>query len=274
MADLAAQGARCVALLRTRPSGLFTDIDGTISHMMPRPDESRVEPVARAALDRLAARLDLVGVVTGRALDVAEGLVGLPNLVYVGNHGLERSEAGQHWDHPDAVAARSALQSALGEVGEQAESLGFASGLILEDKRLSATVHFRQMSDPDRFADAMSARIHDIAGRHQLRVIDGRMIFELRPDTEVSKGTALRDLIFDHGLKAAIFAGDDTTDVDGFRVIRSLREQGTIDGLAIGVVSEETPVAVLEESDMQLGSVEEVAAMFTRIADQLDEEAR
>ena len=274
MTDLAVKDARCVAILRVRPAGLFTDIDGTISHMTPRPDESRVEPAARAALDRLAARLDLVGVVTGRALDVAEGLVGLRTLVYVGNHGLERSEGGQHWDHPDAVAARSALQAALVDVGAQAEAMGFTSGLILEDKRLSATVHFRQMTDPERFAEAMTARIHAIARRHGLRVVDGRMIFELRPDTHVNKGTALRDLILGHGLKSVIFAGDDTTDVDGFRVIRSLREQGTIDGLAIGVVSEETPPAVLEESDMQVGSVEEVASLFTRIADQLDEDAR
>lgn len=268
--DIDAIADQVVSVLRHAPSGLFTDIDGTISHMTPRPDESFVEDAARDAMRRISNRIAMTGVITGRALDVAEGLVKLPGLVYVGNHGLERRVAGEHRDHPDAVAARDDLRGALDDVAIAAARAGFTDGLILEDKRLSATVHYRQMADPDAFAASMEPIIREIAARHHLRVVNGRLIFELRPESQVTKGTALGELIEERGLRGVVFAGDDTTDVDAFRVITGLRDGGIIDGLVIGVIGPETPEPVRLESDVQVSSVDDISRLFEAVARRLD----
>src|SRR5262245_51861113 len=72
---------RVVEVLRLRPAGLFTDIDGTISAIAATPSQAVVIERAREALKRLARRLDIVGAVTGRAADDGARLVGVPELV-------------------------------------------------------------------------------------------------------------------------------------------------------------------------------------------------
>ncbi len=177
-ADIEAITARAVAALDRVPSGLFTDIDGTISPMAPRPDEAFVEPAARRALIVIQRHLAMTGIVTGRALDVAQSLVQVPALSYVGNHGLEWNIDGRHEDNPAALAARDGLRQALTEIGAEAERLELADGLILEDKRLSATVHYRQTPNPERFLEEMLPILVHAAGAHDLQLVPGRMIME------------------------------------------------------------------------------------------------
>lgn len=272
--NVEAIAGRAIAVLSERPSGLFTDIDGTISPMAPRPDEALVEPAAREALRRIEQYLDLTGIVTGRALDVAQGLVQLPALAYVGNHGLEWSIGGIHEDNPAALASRDGLREALAEIGSAATRLELAEGLLLEDKRLSATVHYRQTPSPERFLEEMLPILTAVALEHDLQLVPGRMIMELRPSTGVSKGTALRDIIQRFGLKGVVFSGDDISDVEGFEVLRHLRDAGTIDALIIGVVGAETPVQVRNASDVQVANPTEMAALLGGIAARLEDRAR
>lgn len=272
-ADTAAIAARAVDVLGRRPSGLFTDIDGTISPMAPRPDEAYVEPAAREALTAIARHLDMTGIVTGRALDVAQGLVQIPTLSYVGNHGLEWRIGGVHKDNPAALAARDGLREALAEIGATATRLELAEGLLLEDKRLSATVHYRQSPDPGRFLEEMLPVLTAVALRHDLQLVPGRMIMELRPSTGISKGTALRDIIGQYGLRGVVFSGDDISDVEGFAILQQMRSAGTIDALIIGVVGADTPIQVREASDVQVGDPTEMSAVLTDIARQLEGQA-
>ena len=87
-------------MLRQAPAALATDVDGTISKIAPTPGEAVVDATAKAALALLSERLAAVVVVSGRAPEVAGEMVGLANLTYVGNHGLERIASGQLWTHP------------------------------------------------------------------------------------------------------------------------------------------------------------------------------
>jgi trehalose 6-phosphate phosphatase len=260
---------RAVAVLGHEPSGLFTDIDGTISRMAPHPDDARVEPGARAALAAIRPRLAMAGIVTGRALGVAAEMVGLPELAYVGNHGLEWRLDGRHEDNPAAVAARDGLARALAEIAAGAESRELSEGLLLEDKRLSATVHYRQSPDPVRFLEEMLPVISGAAAANGLQLVPGRMIMELRPSTGITKGTALRDIVLARGLRGVVFSGDDVSDVEGFEVLRELRDAGTVEALVIGVVGPETPVAVRERSDVHVADPDEMSALLAAIADRL-----
>lgn len=268
-ADVPAIARRAVDVLARHPAGLFTDIDGTISAMAPHPDDAFVEPAARAALAAIEPRVTMAGIVTGRALDVAVGLVRLPSLVYVGNHGLEWRIGGRHEDNPSALAARAGLEAALAEIGAAAGQRELNDGLLLEDKRLSATVHYRQSPAPERFLEEMLPVMTAVAVRHDLQLVPGRMIMELRPSTGITKGTALRDIVAAHGLRGVVFSGDDISDVEGFEILRGLRDTGVIDALTIGVVGPETPVSVRDQSDVQVADPIEMSAVLTAIADLL-----
>ncbi len=261
---------RCLDVLSRAPAGLVTDIDGTISAIAPTPAEAVVAEGAREALARLTARLAFVGVVTGRSAAVAETMVGVPGLTYVGNHGMERRQAGIDWSHPGALAASEAMRTALREFAAKAEAVGQTDGLVIEDKRLSGSIHYRLAPDPDAARAALLPLAVAVAQRHGLIVTEGRLIFEVRPSVVVNKGTAIVDLVAEHRLRGVIFLGDDLTDVDGFRALRVLRDSGEVATLRVGVLAPETQPQVLEESDVTVYGVVSCVALLGAIADTLD----
>ena len=257
-------------ILSQRPSALLTDIDGTISAIAPTPFEATVHPGALAALARLAARLDAVAVVSGRAPGAGAAMVGLPELIYVGNHGLERIVRGAPWTHPAAEEARAAVAQALTEIEAAVRARGEAPWLLVENKGVSGTVHYRLAPDQVAAAALLEPLARGAAERHGLRLSPGRMIVELRPALAVNKGTAIRDLARDLGLRGVIFFGDDVTDVDGFRALRALREEGAAATLSVGVVGPETPEGVAAVADLVIQGVPACAATLLAIADRLD----
>src|SRR6266536_4554242 len=100
-------------LFASRPAGLFADIDGTISRMTRQPMDAGVTSEARESFRRLASQLEVVTVVTGRAVTRAQQMVGVLEIGYVGNHGLEWWHDGEVATHAGAVAARPTIDAAL-----------------------------------------------------------------------------------------------------------------------------------------------------------------
>jgi trehalose 6-phosphate phosphatase len=258
---------RCLSVLGHRPSAVITDIDGTISAIAPTPADALVTDVAREALTALADRLALVGVVTGRSAAVGEAMVAVPGLVYIGNHGMERVHKGVVWHHPGAVAKADAIGAALREIGAEAATEDWFDGVVIEDKRLSGSVHYRLVPDSAPARDVLLRLANEAAARHDLLVTEGRQIVELRPRIVVNKGTAIRGLVEEFGLGGLIFLGDDLTDVDAFREVRVLREEGRIEGLRVAVLAAETQPEVFAESDVTVKGVGACVALLAAIAD-------
>jgi len=265
---------RCLAVLRQRPAGLMTDIDGTISQMAPTPHAAVVAPAARAALARLAGELALVGVVTGRSAQTGEEMVQVPGLVYVGNHGMERRLNGAAWHHPEAAASAEAITAALAEIARGAEAAGLREYLVIEDKRLSGSIHYRLAPDAAAARQTLWPLAEEAAHRHGLKVTGGRLIVELRPPITVSKGTALTALADAYHLRGLVFCGDDLTDVDGFRAVRRLRDEGKLAGLNVAVIAAETLPEVLAASDVTVPGVPACTALLTALAEALAADAR
>jgi trehalose 6-phosphate phosphatase len=237
--------------------GLITDVDGTISRLVNEPDAAVIEPRCRQALTVLQEQLPLVAVVSGRgAADVARR-VGLPGLVYVGNHGLERWENGQIYPLTDITSYRPALERAKTAV----ESLA-PEGMWVEDKQATLSAHYRQTADPAAVYDQYKPQIVEIAEKEGLRFFEGRQIFELRPPVEAHKGTAFTALVEEYELDTAVFLGDDVTDVDAMKAARHLRENGRCYALAIGVSIDQTPTSVLAHSDFLADGVDDVADLL------------
>lgn len=261
--------AACLDVLRHQPAALITDIDGTISAIAPTPFEAVVHADALLALEQLTDLLAAVAVVSGRAPADGAAMVGLEELTYVGNHGLERIVRGAPWTHPVAEAARPAIAAALADIQASVLAAGDASWLIIENKGVTGTVHYRLAADPEEAAALLEPLAAVAAERHGLRVVPGRMIVELRPALALNKGTAIREIVTELGLRGVVFFGDDVTDVDGFLALRALREEGLATTLNVGVLAAETPEVVAENVDLHVNGVAACAATLLEIATQL-----
>jgi trehalose 6-phosphate phosphatase len=97
------------------------------------------------------------------------------------------------------------------------------------------------------------------------------MIWEIRPPLDINKGVAARALIELHGLRSAIFLGDDRTDADVFSVLRELRAENAaadppLATLGVGVAGPETPAVVRERADLLVEGVPGVERLLAEIA--------
>jgi trehalose 6-phosphate phosphatase len=230
--------------------GVITDMDGTISPIALTPDSAVVTPRSRDLLRQLHQRVALVAVVSGRAVADVRERVGLPELVYVGNHGLERWRNGKIDVVPEAVAVRPVLSAAAAEL-----RLRLLPGMLIEDKGVTLAIHYRLADDPAKAQAVFTPLVRVTAEAHGLAAFEGKMIFELRPPVKIDKGTTFRRLVAEYQLDAAVYLGDDTTDADALRTAQGLRQSGTCYALAVGVESDETPEPVRAYSDVLVSGV-------------------
>jgi trehalose 6-phosphate phosphatase len=217
--------------LREEPgrAAVILDVDGVLAPIVDRPEDSRVPDETREELRRLNGRYALVACVSGRTGDDARRIVGLDELVYVGEHGLELD--------PEAPRWRERVRAFADDVAWP-----------VEDKGLSLSFHYRTADDPEAaetylLGAAEHARDAGLVPRF------GRMVLEVRPPLETNKGTAVRYLLRQRGLERALYAGDDTTDLDAFRALDEIEW-----GVRVGVVSDEGPRGIADSADVVVQS--------------------
>lgn len=248
-------------VLGERPAGLLTDFDGTLSPIVADPGSARLAHGAADALRALVDRLAVVAVVTGRAPLDARRMTGVPGLLVAGNHGTEWLEPGAETPvtSPDAVRVRHLLAGVLDRVPG-------IEGVTVEDKGISATVHYRNVVDPDGARDAVLRAIGGMPDGLELR--RGRMSLELRPVGLGDKGAATRAIIERHGLRGVVVMGDDITDLDMFAAVDELREAGRLHGAIIGVggADAEVPPEVVRAADIVLPNVDDAARFLDALA--------
>jgi trehalose 6-phosphate phosphatase len=226
-----------LALLASEPrrAGIVLDVDGTLAPIVERPEDARVPDETRAELRRLVDRYALVACLSGRAGEDARRVVGVEGIEYVGSHGLELEPEADQW--------RSRLREFVATVSWP-----------VEDKGLTVSFHYRGAPDEE----AARERLEEVADRARaagLHARFGRKVLELRPPVEANKGTAVRHLVAEQELERALFAGDDTTDLDAFR---GLRESGVALALCIAVASAEGPPELAARADLVVGGTEGV----------------
>ncbi len=230
--------------VRTEPWGLFTDIDGTISEMVERPENAIVRPGCARALDTLARQMAVVAVVTGRDIESARRMVGLDNVIYFGNHGIERWENGTLELAPEAKPYLRRLQRIAAALTQRLD----IPGVIVEDKAVGLSVHYRLAEEPNAARSVILSTVAAVDTEGWLDVREGKMIVDLRLPVAIDKGTSVQSTVREKQLRGAIVLGDDTTDVDAFRAVRRFQEGGDFTGVSIAVVVDETPGIVVNEA--------------------------
>lgn len=238
-------------------SGIVTDVDGTVSPIAQTPGAAQVTPRNRELLRQLYDHFTLVSALSGRGVLDLRDRVGIPELTYVGNHGMERWQDGGVQVDPEIAAYRDAVSATLAELEPH-----MLPGMRVEDKNVTASVHYRQAEDHAAVQTEFGPRIEQTVKKHGLTLFKGRQVYEVRPPVKVNKGTAFAGLVREFKLDAAFYIGDDTTDADALRVARQLREQGVCHAVAIGVESADMPQVVVDESDVLVAGVPDVEAFF------------
>ena len=243
--------ARLLAPLRADPSraAILTDVDGTLAPIAARAADAAVPAAAREALARLIGRYGLVGCVSGRQAEEARRLVGLDRIAYAGNHGLELLLPGDESPRPDPSLAGRETEATDFIAGVDREALR-AAGLRLEDKGPIQALHWRGAEDEGR-AKGCAHEVAVAAGQAGLEPRWGRKVLELRPVGGGGKDAAVASLLAGGRFRAAVYAGDDRTDLDAFRRLRELTESGELTtAVRVGIVSPEAPPELPEESDL------------------------
>ena len=241
------------------------DVDGTLAPIVSRPDDAAVPEATRELLLKLSRRYALVACLSGRRAEDARRIVGLCELTYVGNHGLENLRPGS--DQPETLSEADSYASAVRTFANAAYTSELRdAGIRLEDKESIWSLHWREASDQSA-ARALLQRVATSAERSDLVPHWGRKVLELRPPIAVDKGTALRRLLEQRGLEAALYAGDDTTDLDAFRGLRQLRsDEGLEHVVCVGVGSEEGPARIAAEADLVVDGPDGFRELLAQLA--------
>lgn len=195
----------------------FFDFDGTLVEIAPRPDLVVVEPFVLGTLRRVAARCaGAVAIVTGRPLDVVDGFLAPLEFAVAAEHGSVRRDASGHV-HLDKENAGS-IEAAYGTLAPLEAA---NPGLILERKRSSVALHYRQRPE---LAGACEAAVNGlVANDPGLVILPGKMVFELKPKG-VNKGVAVRAFLEEAPFegRTPVFVGDDVTDEHAFEAVNAL----------------------------------------------------
>jgi len=223
------------------------DIDGTLAPIAPTPQAAAIPETTRRTLQRLARSRDVhLAFVTGRAALDGRRLVAVADSWTVGNHGIELIDpAGEVRVNALAEAFAPTIAHAARML---AGPLGGIGGVFVEDKAWTLSVHVRLAARAD--VPRVEQTLTDVARQLELRVIQGKEIFELRPPVAINKGTALLELAAALGVSdhrgalggSLLYAGDDRTDEDAFRALRARQWNAVTvhvgDGSTHGVLTE------------------------------------
>jgi alpha,alpha-trehalase len=213
--------------LAGRKPVVFLDYDGTLSPIVPRPEDAVIDEAMRRTVQHLAVMVP-VAVISGRDLGDLRERVGVSGIGYAGSHGFDILDRD---GRPLTGIDADRFFPALDRVQERIEAaVADIDGSQVERKKFSCAIHYRNVA-----ADAVQA-IEDavdaaLAEEPELRRFDGKKVIEIQPDVDWHKGKAVDALIDALGLDGTdlvpVFVGDDTTDEDAFR---------TLSGRGLGIV--------------------------------------
>ncbi len=236
-------------------AALFLDIDGTLAPIVGRAEDAHVPQGTSRLLGTLGRRYGAVTCVSGRSAAEARRLVGVGSIAYAGTHGAELLEPGARASrflpafesHTDRVRAFVAEHD-----GAELRTLR----VRIEDKGPIMAFHWRGAPREEAAHEHLRIVAED-AEAHDLAVHWGRKVLEIRPPVPVDKGRAVREVTRRVEVETALFAGDDTTDLDGFTALDELEAEGGLRAtVRVGIRSEEGPAAIVERADIVVDGVQ------------------
>jgi trehalose-phosphatase len=232
---------------------LFLDYDGTLTPIVSRPELALCPPQVKALLEKLQDLPDVyLAIISGRALEDIRKIIGIPQITYLGNHGLSiQNPAGIHKKRLSPNRQKEFRKISQG----LRESLGNIPGILFEDKGLILAVHYRNSPKEDiaRIREVLWDQLKEWNGSWE--TTQGKMVIEVRPKIDIHKGKAVMELLKMFPSKGLLpfYLGDDQTDEDAFRVIKG-----------IGITVYIGPGETISEAEYYLPTQREVVVFLQR----------
>jgi trehalose 6-phosphate phosphatase len=244
-------------------AGLVLDFDGVLSPIVQDPTASVMTDRVASALSRLAKRLGLMAIISGRPVDFLADRVRVRGIPLLGSYGLEQIRAdGRRQTDPRAEAWLDKVKEASRIL---ADRLGGTPGIGIERKSVSVAVHWRQAPDHDVAAELVRRVTGEIAAASGLRLQPGKLVEELRPPIDVDKGSAIVALLAAEKPKIIAYAGDDLGDVPPLEAVRAAG------GYALVVDhGPETDARLLQLADQTFAGTEAFAEWLAELADVIE----
>ena len=206
---------------------LLTDYDGTLTPIVGSPELASLPEGTRLIIQALARQYNFtVGVISGRALADLKDKVGIPGIIYAGNHGLEIEGPGISFVNPLADELRPILRITHYVLRR---ALGTIRGVFVENKGLTLSIHYRLAEE--RRAREVENIVEEVVSSAEAvgktKITSGKKVYEVRPAVTWDKGKAISLLMNRYGKGGRksgllpMYFGDDLTDEDGFRVIEN-----------------------------------------------------
>jgi trehalose 6-phosphate phosphatase len=191
------------------PVALFLDVDGTLLDIALRPDGVSVPPSLRRALGRIHDGLDgALALVSGRPVEELDRLFEPLRLPAAGAHGAHwRTSGTGPTDRLPGMALPAAVRAGLLELHLRHPDL------ILEDKRSSIALHFRERPALARALATAVTSLVEAAQDDSVRVLPGKAVLEVKR-SGFDKARAIRILMASEPFagRRPVFVGDDVTD--------------------------------------------------------------
>ena len=247
-------------------SAVLLDVDGVLAPIVQHPDDAHMPETTRRPLIEVAKRFGVVACVSGRRASDARRIVSLGSIAYLGSHGSEVLRPGStqpEMDRELQAWTRRVQNFAQEHFDERLRRLR----VRLEDKEAIAGLHWRGVPDEEE-AEAAVRDVAQAAEKAGFTTHWGRKVLEIRPPVRIDKGAGIVSLLRDTDLAAAIYVGDDVTDLDAFRGLTELVERGSLgSAVRIGVRSDEGPSTLQEEADWMVEGTDGVRELLKSLLD-------
>jgi trehalose 6-phosphate phosphatase len=259
---------RLIEPLKSEPerSAILLDVDGVLAPIVQHPDDAHMPESTRRPLIEVARRYGTVACVSGRRASDARRIVSLGTIAYLGSHGSEVLMPGAiapEIDRELQAWTRRVQNFAEGAFDERLRRMR----VRLEDKEAIAALHWRGVPDEEE-AQAAIEEVAAAAEKAGFTAHWGRKVLEIRPPVRIDKGAGIVSLLRDRKLAAALYVGDDTTDLDAFRGLTELVESGRLgSAVRVGVRSEEGPSALAREADVMVDGTDGVRLLLQALLD-------
>jgi trehalose 6-phosphate phosphatase len=243
--------SEALAPLRSDPrhAAILLDIDGTLAPIVEHAADAQVPEPTRQVLIEVARRYGVVACVSGRRASEARAMVAIGSISYLGSHGVELLRAG--WTESVLEPSVEDWVRRIQEFGRAADTPDLRRRRVrIEDKGPIVAFHWRGAPDEE----AARAAIDGIAAKAEaggLRTHWGRKVLEVRPPVRIDKGAGIVSFLEGTDVDVAMYVGDDNTDLDAFRSLTQLAEDGRLSRVVrVGVRSEEGPPDIVSEADI------------------------
>ncbi len=231
----------------------FIDYDGTLTPIVSRPELAVMSDEMREILKVLSQK-HTVAIVSGRGRRVVEDFVKIDGLFYAGSHGFDIKGPQISLIQPAAEAVIPLIEQIIEYLKKE---IGSIEGILVEDKKFSVGIHYR-LAQEDIVPEVERVALKIVNKHPELRLMRGKKVFEILPSFYWNKGMAVRWIMKGLGVAfdaaCVVYIGDDTTDEDAFRMIRTR---------GVGILVADEPKS--SSADFLLKSPEEVKVFFERI---------